>query len=180
MIVCNVGIKTLSALKLARLVVLLIFLGVANAFTIASPKACSAFLNWVQNETIDAAWVIFRGSIVSYKRVSEHRASMTFKTLETYRGEKRDSWDVFWESGTFGVMKDIDQFRMYFGQDTVIGLRKPLGRGTVVTGDYAWVEAPWVKQTFCSRPFLVKWQTGNSFVGDFSKLVERGVIPNMK
>lgn len=170
----------MSALKLTRLLVLLICFGVVNAFTIASAKACPAFFNWVKEETIDSAWVIFRGSIVSYQRVNEHRARMNFKTIETYRGEKRESWDVFWESGTFGLMKDIDQFRMHFGGDTVIGLRKPLGRGTVMTGDYAWVEYPWVKQTYCSRPLLVKWQKGNSFVGDFSNLVERGVIPKVK
>lgn len=170
-----VELKIESSPKLFRLTILLVMSGLAFLNTTVGAKACRIAHHEVQDETIDATWVIFRGAVVSYQLIDSAYAKVIFKTTETYRGESRKTWEVIWQNSTFGHPKDIGEFRKHFGKDTVVGLRKPEDLGPRRTWKY-----PWVKQSPCRPPVMVKWRGGNAVFDLFSILVEKGVIPNTK
>lgn len=158
--------------KHAKLPIFIFMAGASCLIASIDAIACRLAHLDVKKETIDATWVIFRGSILSYEIIDGQYAKVVFRTRETYRGEARQAWKVAWQNSTFELPKNISEFKEQFGDDTVVGLHKPENSGPTEM----WT-LPLVMQSACRPSFMVRWHARNPFPKLFSELVERGVIP---
>lgn len=113
---------------------------------------------------IRTADLVVRGEVVEFSKVGfgeerplEHYGLIRLKVIETWKGEEREEWELYWWNSTFGIPEDWQ-----FGAEVVIAaidpsrpqppLRGPSAtvRGTVRPDLHQVLQAP------CASPFVFR------------------------
>ena len=161
---------------------------IVNAFCFAgvslwsapSVNACAVGQSHFRLETLDSAETVFRGHVSAYEIIEGNFVKLKFKTIETYKGQKRPEWTLIWANSTFAVPDNIEEFRRHYGDDTMVGVTPTATVGpnhapssvSISPRNPETLNYPWVMQSPCAPPIMVKWN--NHWL---QTLIDRGTIP---